>query len=296
MTAAVVGTIDAFALPAAGVLPRLFVHDDDLPKAMALRTSATQIITLAGGPVSGLLVTTIGLPGTLLVDATTFTLQFAVLLLLKPPYDVPPQPQTTSGRGEGFVGEVVDGVRVAWRDPVLRLVLVVVGVVAAFVLPVTSLCVPLIGRANGWTAGHTGLVVGGSVAGSLLVTVVVARCGTYRRPGHAAALGCLLAAAGITGLAIAPSVAATVVQGLGVGLFTSHLAPVFVRSTPRSYLTRLQSLLSLVQTVPLLASTNLLASLNLTHALTLSAAATACAAVLLLRLEPVVAAERRTAA
>jgi hypothetical protein len=184
------------------------------------------------------------------------------------------------------VGEVVDGVRVAWGDPVLRLVLGVVGVVAAFVLPVTSLCVPLIGRTNGWTAGHTGLVVGGSVAGSLLVTVVVARLGTYRRPGHAAALGCLLAAVGITGLAIAPSVAATVVQGLGVGLFTSHLAPVFVRSTPRSHLTRLQSLLSLVQTVPLIASTNLLASLNLTHALTLSATATTCAAVPLLRLEP----------
>jgi MFS family permease len=59
-TAVVVGTVDAFALPAAGVLPRLFVPDDQLPRAMALRTSATQLITLAGGPLSGLLVATVG--------------------------------------------------------------------------------------------------------------------------------------------------------------------------------------------------------------------------------------------
>src|SRR5256885_5493364 len=37
-TSVVVGTVDAFALPAAGVLPRLFVSDDQLPRAMALRS------------------------------------------------------------------------------------------------------------------------------------------------------------------------------------------------------------------------------------------------------------------
>ncbi|MEU4190265.1 MFS transporter [Kribbella sp. NPDC026611] len=251
-TAAVVGTVDAFALPAAGVLPRLFVPDDELPRAMALRTSATQVITLAGGPLSGLLVATVGLVGTLAIDGLTFAIQFLVLLTLKPPYDVHPRDVVGGSLvGAGarvvrqvasrqltsqVVREVLDGVRLAWRDPVLRLVLVVVGLVAAFVLPVTSLCVPLLGRAHGWTAGHTGLVVGGSVAGSLIVTVVVARFGTFERAGLAAGVGCLLAATGIAGLAFVPSAAvgATVVQGLGVGLFTSHLAPVFVRSTPRS--------------------------------------------------------------
>ncbi|HEY3507544.1 MAG TPA: hypothetical protein VGL36_00235, partial [Kribbella sp.] len=87
---------------------------------------------------------------------------------------------------------------------------------------------------------------------------------------------------------LAPSVplavSATLLQGLGVGLFTSHLAPVFVRSTPKSHLTRLQSLLSLVQTLPLIASTNLLATLDVHHALPLAAAATALAGLMLLRL------------
>ncbi|WP_329004292.1 MFS transporter [Kribbella sp. NBC_00709] len=281
-TAVVVGTVDAFALPAAGALPRLFVPDDQLPKAMALRTSATQLITLAGGPVSGLLVATVGLVGALVLDGLTFAVQFLVLVMLRPPYDVtPPSDRRSVAR------EALDGLRVAAGDPVLRMVLSVVALVAAFVLPVTSLCVPLLARSHGWAAGQAGFVVAGNVCGGLLVTILVARYGTFDRSGLTGGLGCLVAALGISGLTLAPSVpwavGATLAQGLGVGLFTSHLAPVFVRSTPRSHLTRLQSLLSLVQTVPLIASTNLLATLDVHHALALAAAATALAGVTLLR-------------
>ncbi|MFD3404260.1 MFS transporter [Kribbella sp. NPDC058693] len=282
-TAVVVGTVDAFALPAAGVLPRLFVPDEQLPQAMALRTSATQLITLAGGPVSGLLVVAVGLVGALVLDGLTFAVQFLVLLMLRPPYDVSPVPPL----GRSLVREALDGLRVAAGDPVLRMVLAVVALVAAFVLPVTSLCVPLLARSHGWAAGQAGFVVAGNVCGGLVVTILVARFGTFDRAGLAGGVGCLLAAVAILGLVLAPSAAsavgATVVQGVGVGLFTSHLAPVFVRSTPRSHLTRLQSLLSLVQTVPLIVSTNLLAALGIHHALMLAAAATALAGLLLLR-------------
>jgi MFS family permease len=179
---------------------------------------------------------------------------------------------------------------VAVGDPVLRMILAVVALVAAFVLPVTSLCVPLLARSNGWAANQAGLVVAGNIAGGLLVTVLVARFGTFTRAELTGGLGCLLAALGIAALALAPSVptamAATLTQGVGIGLFTSHLAPLFVRSTPKSHLTRLQSLLSLAQTVPLIASTNLLATLAIHHALTLAAAATALAGLILLTLKP----------
>jgi MFS family permease len=284
-TSVVVGTVDAFALPAAGVLPRLFVPDDQLPRAMALRTSATQLITLAGGPLSGLLVATVGLVGALMLDGLTFAVQFVVLLVLRPPYDVTPQRDRPS-----VVREAVDGLRVAVGDPVLRMILAVVALVAAFVLPVTSLCVPLLARSHGWAANQAGFIVAGNVAGGLLVTLLVARFGTFTRAGLTGGLGCLLAALGIAGLTLAPSVptaiGATLVQGVGIGIFTSHLAPLFVRSTPRSHLTRLQSLLSLAQTVPLIASTNLLATLNIHQALALAATTTATAGLILLNLKP----------
>ncbi|MGW1341773.1 MFS transporter [Kribbella sp. NPDC002412] len=289
LTAAVIGTVDAFALPAAGALPRLFVTDDELPKAMAMSTSANQIVRLAGGPVGGLFVASLGLAGALTIDAATFALLFCVLLAIKPPYDVQRPPDRKS-----VARDALDGIRVAWSDPTLRTILLVVAVVAAFVLPVTSLCIPLLARAHAWSATQTGLIVAATVTGGLLITLLVARRGTSARPNLTAGLGCLLAAAGIAALALSPSpwpaIAAALLQGLGVGLFTSHLAPVFVRATPRSHLTRLQSLLSLAQTIPLIASTNVLAALNIHHALTLSAATTAVAGLILIRLR----AEART--
>lgn len=257
LTAATIGTVDAFALPAAGAFPRLFADDAALPKAMALRTSTQQVVTLAAGPLGGLLVATAGLVGALLVDGTTFLIAFALLLVIKTPL--------ASGEpvaGRSVVKEAVDGIRLAWSEPVLRSLLLSVGLTAAFVLPVTSLCVPLLARTNGWAASQAGLIVGATVVGGLLVTLVVARRGTFALPGATAAVGCLLAAAGIAGLALSSAAYAAVlsgfVQGVGVGLFASHLSPLFVANTPRSHLTRLQSLLALAQTLPLIASMNLL--------------------------------------
>jgi len=284
LTAATIGTVEAFALPAAGAFPRLFADDASLPRAMALRTSTQQVVTLAAGPIGGVLVATAGLVGALVVDGASFLIAFALLLVFKPPLA-----STETVAGHSVVTEALDGIRLAWSEPVLRSLLLSVGLTAAFVLPVTSLCVPLLARANGWTASQAGLIVGATVVGGLLVTLVVARWGTFARPGASAAFGCLLAAAGITGLALSSTAYAALlagaVQGVGVGLFTSHLAPLFVASTPRSHLTRLQSLLSLAQTLPLIVSMNLLggvASAGPRFAVLTCAAGTALAGAALL--------------
>ncbi|WP_328330848.1 MFS transporter [Kribbella sp. NBC_00382] len=264
LTAGVIGTVDAFALPAAGAFPRLFADDATLPKAMALRTSTQQVVTLAAGPLGGLLVATAGLVGALLIDGMTFGVAFACLLAIRPPLS------TDAAPGKSVVKEALDGIRLAWSEPVLRALLLTVGLTAAFVLPVTSLCVPLLARSQGWPASQAGLIVGATVVGSLLVTLVVARGGGFAVPGAAAAFGCLVAAGGITGLGLSSvgyaAVLSAFVQGVGVGLFTSHLAPLFVASTPRSHLTRLQSLLSLAQTLPLVVSMNLLGGVASTGA------------------------------
>ncbi len=286
LTAATIGTVDAFALPAAGAFPRLFADDTTLPKAMALRTSTQQLVVLIAGPVGGVLVATTGLPGALTIDALTFTIAFALLLAIKLP--VLPAAHATQVSASAL-SDALDGLRLAWSDPVLRALLLTVGLVAAFVLPVTSLCVPLLARSNGWSSSQAGLLVGATVAGGLLITLLVARLGNTARPGRTAALGCLLAAAGITGLSLSPTAysaaAFAFIQGLGVGIFTSHLAPLFVASTPRSHLTRLQSLLALAQTLPLIASNNLLggiATSNPQYAVLTCAAGTALAGACLL--------------
>nr|WP_133798160.1 MFS transporter [Kribbella sp. VKM Ac-2527] len=169
--------------------------------------------------------------------------------------------------------------------------MLVVAVVAGFVLPVMSLGLPLLARSHGWSASSVGLVIGCTAASSLLVTLAAARFGTFARPALAA-VGCFVAALGITALAFAPSVAlaaaAAFLQGIGVALFTSHLNPLFVAATPPTQLTRLQSVLALSQTIPLLITTPLLSTLA-THSIPLAlttAAATTAAAGLLLGSQP----------
>jgi MFS family permease len=283
LTAFVIGTVDAFTIPAAGAFPRLFARDAELAKALALRASTNQIITLTAGPLNGILVAAAGLVGALLVDATTFAVAATILLATNPPYrsSTPPQQQRA-------LHQALDGLRLAATDPVLRPLLLAVAVVAGFVLPVMSLGLPLLARSHGWSASSTGLIVGCTAAASLLVTLAVARFGTFARPALAATVGCFIAALGITALAFAPSVAlaaaAAFVQGIGVALFTSHLNPLFVAATPPTHLTRLQSVLALVQTIPLLITTPLLSTLaahSIPLALTTAAATTAAAGLLL---------------
>lgn len=285
LTGMVIGTVDAMVMPAIGALPRLFVREAQLPRALALRGSIGQVVSLVGGPASGAVVAGVGLAGALIIDAGTFALALAVLLAVRPPYEGPgddrggapydgPARDGSSSGGSGATrssrpGSVLrsagDGLRIAWVDPLLRTLLLAVGLVAAFVLPVATLCVPLLARARGWQATDAGLIVGASVAGSLVITVVVARWGSWRRPWVTVAAGPLVASAGTGWLAFAPTVPAAawgmLVQGLGVGLFTSHLAPMVFASTPRTHLARLQSILALAQTVPLLGSMNLVGGL-----------------------------------
>jgi hypothetical protein len=198
-----------------------------------------------------------GLVGALVVDGLTFTIAFAVLLAIRPP-NQPSQPPAQ----QSMLAEAMDGLRLAWSDRVLRALLLTVALAGASVLPVTSLCVPLLARAQHWAPSQAGVIVGATVAGGLAVALLVARVGTYASLGSGAAAGCLVAAAGLCGLALAPSVPVAVgfavVQGVGVGLFGAHLSPLFVASTPRSHLSRLQSVLVLVQTLPLIVSNNLL--------------------------------------
>jgi hypothetical protein len=109
---------------------RLFANDEELPRVMALRTSTQQVVTLLRGAAGGLLVATAGLVGALLVDAFTFLIAFACLAVIKLPRETAPESAPGS-----VVKEALDGIRLAWTDPVLRALLLTVGLMAASVLP-----------------------------------------------------------------------------------------------------------------------------------------------------------------
>ncbi|MFJ9774286.1 MFS transporter [Kitasatospora sp. NPDC101157] len=112
--AAVVGTVDAFYLPATGSMPRRLVGKEHLPRAMALRQAGGQVASLLGAPLGAVSVAVAGLSGTALVDAGTFAAVLAVMVWLRPAAEAQPSPPA-----ESLLAGIADGVRRVARDPLL---------------------------------------------------------------------------------------------------------------------------------------------------------------------------------
>ncbi len=255
--AAVVGTVDAFYLPATGSMPRRLVSKEQLPRAMALRQAGGQVASLLGAPLGAVLVAVAGLSGTALVDAGTFAAVLAVMVWVRPAAEAQPSP-----RAESLLAGIADGVKLVARDPVLRPALLLTAAAAAGLLPVVALLGPLLARSNGWGPGSAGLVTAGQGAGILLAALMAARRGPMRRIGVGACLGLGLSALGIAALAAAPApagaVVAAVAVGAGSGIFACHLGPLVLAGAPDTHLSRVQSLLTLVQSAALVAANNVL--------------------------------------
>jgi hypothetical protein len=178
--------------------------------------------------------------------------------------------------------ESADGIRVAVTTPGLGALLLLVGGVAGFVIPVTSLLVPLITRQHHWTAAMAGLIVGAQAAAGIAVAILVTRQGSAARPGLAAALGLAITAAGevLIGLAAtrAEAIAGAAALGIGVAAFTCNLAPVLMGTAPRTHLARVQALLVLTQSAALLIFNNVLGAVA--RAASPASAMITCAAVI----------------
>ena len=271
----VIGTVNAFYLPSSGSMPRQLVGDEQLPRALALNQAGSRLVSMAGGPAGGVLVGLAGFTAASAADSVRFAAVLAVLIAVRPRFTPPAGPRRS------LLGESADGIRVAIRTPGLTALLLLVGGVAGFVIPVTSLLVPLIARQHHWAATVAGLIVGAQAAGWGAVAIVVARRGSPSRPGLASALALALIAAGELAIGLAPvialAVAGAAVMGLGAGIFTCSLAPVLMGTAPRSHLARVQALLSLAQSGALLAFNNVLGAVA--HAASPPWAMITCASV-----------------
>jgi MFS family permease len=177
----------------------------------------------------------------------------------------------------------VGGWRVVRSDPLLRAALGLVAATAAFLLPVAGLLIPLLANSREWSASSAGTLTGAIALGTVTVAVTVTAAGALPRPGIAAAAGLALAAAGVLALAISPviwtAISAAAVIGLGSGLFSTHVGPLILAGAPATHLARVQSVLILAQSVPLLLTNNVFGALNDRFDTTTVMAA--CAALLL---------------
>lgn len=162
----IIGTVDAFYLPSLGSMPRRLVADEQLARAVAVRQGGSQLVTMIGGPLGGTVVAFAGFAAAAWADAASFAIVLAVLIVIHPRFDVPIRPRT-----ESVLRSAVDGFHVAVRTPGLGPALLLVAGAAGFVIPSTSLLVPLLARHNHWSAAVAGLIVGAQGVGVIASTL-----------------------------------------------------------------------------------------------------------------------------
>ncbi|MFF0717937.1 MFS transporter [Micromonospora sp. NPDC003816] len=256
------GVVDAFHLPSSGSMPRRLVPPAVLAPAMSARQLAGQLALFAGPALGGLLLASVGLAGAALVNAATFAVMLSILVALHRRYRSTDDASASGPEAAPVWRAALDGLRVAATHPALRPTLLLTGAAAAFLLPVSSLVLPLLARERAWSPSATGTVVAGLAAGTAVVALTVLVRGAASRPGATAVAGLLTAAVGMVALAVggAPgwSVAAAATVGVGSGLFATHVGPLILAAAPATHLARVQSVLVLVQSLPLLLTTALL--------------------------------------
>lgn len=254
-----VGTANAFYIPASSVVPRLLVADHQLGRAMAARGMVGQLSSIVAAPLGGIAVVTVGLANLSWFDAATYAVILVVLAISRRQLSTAPPSSGTPG-GVSLTRRAWDGVLLCARDPLLRPLIMAVGVVAGLLLPLLSVLVPLLARAQDWQAHTAGAILGAELVGSAIVSCAVLWRGLWQRSAEAMTTGLVLAGLGCFALAVASMPATALlggaVLGLGIGIFTSHVAPVVLGGTVTSHLARVQAVLLLVQMVPVLFTAN----------------------------------------
>jgi MFS family permease len=248
------GTVSAFARPAAGTFPRLFVEEDRLGSAVARAGMAQQVVRTTAPPLGGLLVGPLSLAGVALLDLVGFLALMITLVLVRPPRE-----RRRAGdreTGEAGLRSIAVGLRAARSTEGVPNLLLAMSIMAGGVLPAVLLGIPLAARERGWSATETGWVEACWVVGGLATSAWFAWRGTATRPHRPMAIGPLVVAVGLVALAVAPTwplaAAGTTVVGVGVVVFTAHVFPTYLTLTPPAMTSRFQSLLILVQQFPML--------------------------------------------
>jgi MFS family permease len=252
-----IGVVDAFYMPSSGSMPRRLVDDAKLTQAMSAKQISMQLSSVLGGPLGSLVVLSFGIAAAATVNSVTFAAMFVLLALIRP-RGGSSQPPSIDGQApkQRVVRDALNGLQMSLKDPLLRPILLILVGCSAFLLPVLVPLLPVLARQSGWEATQVGLVVGVSALSTAAVAVWVVVTGGLSKPGLAGCGGIICAALGVLGLALSPGLVTSVVSGaligLGTGLFTTHLGPLVLGSTPRTHLGRIQALVAIAQSLPLL--------------------------------------------
>lgn len=241
VVAVAVGILDALHDPAAAALPREMVTQDRLVALSGLRQLGGRIASLAGPVLGGFAVAGLSLSGVMLLDAATFLVVVAVLAFVPSRLARERQPR------RGLRSEVAEGLRYAWRDTLVRDLVLALSALNVFVGPVVAIGVALRVQENGWGPIALGVLSGclgaGAIAGTLTTMrwkpAFPLRAALIVLLGQAVALA-VIGNAGLVGTGIGMGAV-----GITAGLASPLLGGTVQRVVDGSYLGRVSGLLRL---------------------------------------------------
>jgi MFS family permease len=243
---AAAATLDTLFAPAGrSALPAL-VRPEQLLRANAWIGTSLNIQVAVGPVLGGLLVTWLGVRGALAANALSFVVS-ALFLVGLPPLRAPASREEDGG----FLAVGVEGIRYAWRTPILRTLMISLFVGVAFAGLDNVALVFLVRETLGGGPLAFGLVTGAYGVGMLAGSLGLSWKGTAAAAGTVLVLGWVASGVGtiLTGLAPIVALAALAQAIAGVGNAVEVVATdTLVQSTvPREMLGRV---FGLVGTAP----------------------------------------------
>lgn len=205
------GSLLAIDHPARRAFLVELVGPDELANAVALNATIYNFSSLVGYALSGLLIATIGVGGTMLANAATYTAPLLALSAIRLPdvrHDAVAKKLSTA---------MSEGLLTLWRQPVILAIISLMAVVGGLAWPVFGLMPAYADDVMGTDAVGLGLLLAAGAFGSVLGTVITARLGGRQR-GRALAAVSLLLPLLVMGVAYAPNMLVAVLSIIGVGL------------------------------------------------------------------------------
>ena len=232
--AAVLDTL--FAPAGRSALPAL-VRPEQLMRANAWIGMSLNVQVVAGPVLGGLLYSWLGGRGALAANALSFLLS-ALFLLGLPPLRAP----ADGGEARGFLAVGMDGLRFAWRNRVVRTLIVALFVGVAFAGLDDVALVFLVRETFHGSALAYGLVTGAYGVGMLLGSIGLSWKGTAAAAGTVFLLGWVAGGVGAVLTGIAPLIAVVAVgqaiAGVGNAVEVVAMDTLVQRSVPREMLGR----------------------------------------------------------
>jgi len=232
--AAVLDTL--FAPAGRSALPAL-VRPEQLMRANAWIGMSLNVQVAAGPVLGGLLYSWLGGRGALAANALSFVLS-ALFLWGLPPL----RPPADGGEARGFLAVGMDGLRFAWRNRVVRTLIVALFVGVAFAGLDDVALVFLVRETFHGSALAYGLVTGAYGVGMLLGSIGLSWKGTAAAAGTVFLLGWVAGGVGAVLTGIAPLIAVVAVgqaiAGVGNAVEVVAMDTLVQRSVPREMLGR----------------------------------------------------------